>query len=94
MTKEQKECPGCQRPWNGDSIYCSICQAHGVGGQEGGLGAMVASFKPGIEENNRKYPDPCGKCGKPNSVTSIGWFCADCSQAMDLSERIRKVLRQ
>jgi hypothetical protein len=55
---------------------------------------MVASFKPGIEENNRKYPDPCGKCGKPNSVTSIGWFCADCSQAMDLSERIRKVLRQ
>ena len=90
MTKEKDECYGCGRPWKEPSLFCPMCQDKGIPSSAGGLIESVAKFKPGTEMNNLKYTDACGKCGAPNTVTPVGWFCKSCSDAMDLSDKIRK----
>ena len=46
--------------------------------------AGIAAFRPAIELQKSNYPDPCGKCGAPNSVTKAGWFCKACMDDLEI----------
>lgn len=39
-------------------------------------------FKPASElskeELEKRYPNHCQRCNKPNSISSTGWFCEQC----------------
>jgi len=83
-------CVGCKKEWKGKSLYCSDCQLHQVGNNEAGLAGLVATFKPGTAEYNAKYSDACHKCGLANTVSSKGWFCADCILMMSRNKYLDK----
>lgn len=73
------ECVGCGKQWKG-SLYCAECQSHNVGTTQSSLGGLVA--KASLFKSVEKVLEDCHKCGKPNSVTSVGWFCSGCIHEM------------